>query len=99
MLAFGSKRWIGQRWDRDLQIRLSREIAVLRFVERAFEVVDLVADVNSAAQCAGLAIVKRREVRQAGEREIHFGYRSVSAVVLQFLHEVRREVSGVGQPQ
>ena len=52
VLALRREAGIGERRDCDFQIRLLGEIAVLGFVEGAFEIINLRTDVDAAAQSA-----------------------------------------------
>ena len=50
VLALGRKRRISQRRNRSLQIRLLREVPILRFVERPLQIIDLVPNMNASLQ-------------------------------------------------
>ena len=62
MLAAGSQCRVDQAGYRGLQIRMRREIAVLRFIKRALQVVDLRPNVDASAQGI-IAAVQRSELR------------------------------------
>src|SRR5881397_3250317 len=91
LLAFRGQRWIGQRGNCDLQIRLLGEIAVFGFVESTFKIINLRPNVDAAFKCLSIAI-QRRKLRQAGQRKIDFCHGSRHAVVPELHHEIRREM-------
>src|SRR5215471_11554185 len=97
MLAFWRKRGISECRNRGLKIWLSREVSVFGFVECALDIVDLVADVNASTKGKRITVAERRKFRQARQCEIDFCDRPVSAIVLHFLHEVRREMHWISQ--
>ena len=93
MLAFGRERRIGERRNRDFEIGLLGEIAVLGFVEGALEIIDLRTDVNAAAQSAIVIFAfERGELGQSGERQVDLGDGSRHAIVLQLHYKIRREL-------
>ncbi len=77
---------------------MPREVAVLRFVESTFQVIDLGANLNAAIQKIAVALaLERGEIGQTGEGEIDFCDRSHRTIIFDLLHEVRCEVSGIDQ--
>src|SRR5579862_5690575 len=97
VLAFRSKRGIGQRWNRRLQIRLSREVSVLRLVKRPLQIIDLVADVNASLERSVVAALQGAELRQRRKCQVNFRYAAIPTIVLQLLYEVRRKMCGIGE--
>src|SRR5580693_1493497 len=81
VLTFGGERGIGKRGDRNLKVRLMREISVLGFVEGALEIVDLWPDMDASLERTGVAVFQPGEIRQAGERQVNFCDRTIAPVV------------------
>src|SRR5258706_16393899 len=82
VLAVGRERGIGQGRNSGFEIGLMREIAVLRFVESAFEIVDLGTDVNASFEGGPVSVFQSGESWQGGEGEVDFRDRAVAAVML-----------------
>src|ERR1700733_16296774 len=96
MLSGRSERWIGERRERNFNIRIAREIAILRFVESAFQVIDLRADLDASTEQVAIGLAfERRKIRERGECKIDFREGAHAAIVLDLLDEVRREMRGI----
>src|ERR1700685_1811630 len=76
---------------------MRREIPVLRSIEGALQVIDLVADVNAARECISIAVLQRGENWQARKRQIHFRNSAVATIVLELLHKIGRQVQRVSE--
>ena len=84
VLAVRGERGVGEGRDRDVAVRMRREVAVLGGVVGALEVVDLGADVDPARERArggGSRGLQGRELGQAGQGQIHLRDRARRAVV------------------
>src|SRR6266567_7031619 len=44
-----------------------------------------------------IAVLERRELGQSRECEVHLRDRTISTIMLQLLHKVRRKMCGIGQ--
>src|SRR4051812_28143529 len=95
MRALWRKRSIAQGWDGNVHIRMRREVTVLRFVERPFEIVDLRANVDAAGQ--GTAVLNAGKRGKTGKRQIDLGRRSHGSVVTDLQTEVRIEIGWIEQ--
>src|SRR5690349_1393733 len=82
MFTVRRQRRIGQRGNGDVEKRLTRKLAILRSIERAFQVIDLGSNLNSPAKfCPRLAFIDACEGRQAFQSEVHFRNRTLCAIV------------------
>src|ERR1043165_6998006 len=97
MLAFRRERRIVDRRNRDVEIRLSRKLAVLRRVKRAFEVINLRPDVNPPAEFCFRIAVNAAKGRQTVEREIQLPDRARRAIVAQLQQEVWIEIDRIDE--
>src|SRR5208282_388842 len=98
MLPSRRERRMRKRRNRNLKIWIARKGAVLRCVEGPLQVIDLRADLDTAAEQVAVALgLEPGELRKRGQREIDFRDRPLATVVLDFLNEVGREVSGIDQ--
>ena len=77
----------------------SRDLAVLRGVEGALEVVDAGADVHAAAFRAAASPVTPRNAGSARKREVQLGDRPDRAVVTDPGQKIRLQIDGVDQSQ
>src|SRR5437588_13121280 len=98
MLSGGSKRWIGHGRKCNFQIRLTREVAILGFVECSFQVIDFGPDMNSAGQSAAVgSVIKRGELGQGSKRQVYLRNCARHAIVLELHHEIWREMNRIHQ--
>src|SRR5436309_15221915 len=58
MMAVRRERRIGKRWNRDLKVRMRREVAVLGFVEGALQIIDFRANLDASAKRVAVAILQ-----------------------------------------
>ena len=93
MLPVGSDTGIGARRDGDLQIGLTRRVAVFGRIERALHVLEAGADGDDAVQVvphSGLAC----EVGQPAQREMHLRAHASVADVAHLPREFRLHFTG-----
>src|SRR5438309_3677397 len=100
VLALGRQRRIGNRGQRDIEIWVRRELAVLGVIKSSLQVINIGANVQSPGEkIAVFSIFKRGELRQSAEREINFGRSSDAAIVAQLNDEIRLQIDGIEQLQ
>src|SRR5437870_2337240 len=58
------KRWIGERWNRDIQVRPRRDVAIFRRVEGPFEVINVRTKVNAARKFLDTVIIRALQTNE-----------------------------------
>src|SRR4029077_15288696 len=84
---FRRERRIEHGWNGDVEMGSGGNLAVLRSVKRALEVIDLMANVNAARECLAEAVGANRigkgwKVRQVAQCQMHLGHVASHAIVL-----------------
>src|ERR1035441_671186 len=91
MLPRRRERLVPQCGNGRLQVGMLRELSILRGIEGPLQVVDVGGDLDSAGQQGGIT-ADALEFRQAAESKIHFGDRTVHAVMLKLLQKARLQI-------
>src|SRR6478672_829244 len=98
MLAFRRERRIVERRNRQVEIRLSRKLAILRRVKRTFEIINLRADVNASTEFGFRIIAVHATKRgQTIKREIDLRCNARRAIVAYLRQEVRIEIDRIDE--
>src|SRR5439155_13247599 len=88
-------RGIRKAWNHDINIRMSREPAILRLIVGALHIFDGWRDRNRPTQMRPCPW-KTFEIRQGIEREIHFSGRAAKFISLHIIDKIRRKVFSAG---
>src|SRR5689334_10947725 len=102
MVPLGRKRRIANRRERNVKIRVRRELAILRRIESPLQIVYLRTDVDATRErfrIVRATLGERSEGRKSREREIHLRRTSGRPIVVQLLEEAWRKIHRIEEAQ